>query len=201
MVTQKILYEAPNWNQIFSMLLELSHRVCSSGFKPDVIVGVCRGGWIPARILSDLMENVNLTSVKVEYYLGIGQARSRPVLTQQLSADISGKKVLVVDEVADSGASLTLVTAHVLEQGAQELKTATLYCKPKCSFKPDYCAKTTDSWVVFPWEIKETLREILEANKADPAQTKRELARLSEAGVPQGLIAGFLKEFSELSTC
>jgi hypoxanthine phosphoribosyltransferase len=197
----KVFYEAPSWNKIYSMLLKQSQCVQSSGFKPDVIVGVSRGGWIPARVLSDLLEKTNLSSVKVEYYVGIGQARSKPILTQRLSVDVAGKKVLVVDEVADSGKSLKLAVAHLVEQGADKVRTAVLYCKPASIFKPDYCAKETSSWVVFPWEIKETIREILKINKADPSQSKREISRLAKAGVPQRLITWFLKEFSELSEC
>ena len=164
-------------------------------------MGVCRGGWLPARVLSDLLENPSLASVKVESYLGIRQAKSRPTLAQGLSADIEDKSVLVVDEVADSGRSLKLVVDHVMEQGAREVKTAVLYVKSCCSFKPDFYGAETGCWVVFPWEIKETLREILDAHKADAAQTKAEIARLAGAGVPKRLITRFLEEFSEAKPC
>ena len=196
-----LLYKAPSWNQINIMLLNQSRSIRYSGFKPDLIVGVSRGGWIPARILSDLLENKNLASVKVEFYRGIGEALRGPVLTQPLSVDVSGKKVLVVDEVVDLGKSLRLVLDHVKKQGADDIRTAVLYYKPNCAFKPDYCEEETECWVVFPWEIKETLREILDENKDDPARGRREISRLVESGVPQCLIMCILKEWFELSKC
>jgi uncharacterized protein len=200
-VAEKFGFEAPTWNKIYSMFLDQSRKICESGFKPEVIVGVCRGGWLPARVLSDLLENPSLASVKAESYIGIGKARNQPVLTQVLSADVAGKSVLVVDEVADSGRSLKLVTQHVMEKGAREVKTAVLYVKSCCGFKPDFYGAETGCWVVFPWEIKETLREILDAHKADAAQTEAEIARLAGAGVPKRLITRFLGEFSEAKPC
>jgi uncharacterized protein len=199
--TQKVRFEAPTWNQIYSMLIEQSEKICKSGFKSDVIVGVCRGGWLPARVLSDLLENTQLANVKAEGYVGIGEAKGNPSLTQCLSADVSGKTVLIVDEVADSGRSLKLVTNHVYTQGALEVKTATLYYKRCCPFKPDFYEAETDCWVVFPWEIKETLREILDAHKTDSAKAEAEIQKLADARVPKRLITRFLKEFSEAKIC
>jgi hypoxanthine phosphoribosyltransferase len=183
------------------MLLCQAQKICSSGFKPQIIVGVSRGGWIPARVLSDLLGNANLANVKAESYTGIGKAQSNPTLTQCLSANVSGKKVLVVDEIADSGKSLKLITGHVLEQGAGETKTATLYCKSCCTFKPDFFEKETGCWVVFPWEIRETLREIWGTHKADATQVNVGMAKLAQAGVSNNLLMEFLKEFSEAKTC
>jgi hypoxanthine phosphoribosyltransferase len=167
-LTDEAEYEAPTWNQIYSMLLKQASRIRSSGFKPDVIVGVSRGGWLPARVLSDLLENPNLANVKAEFYVGIGKARKKPSLTQCVSASVKGKRVLVVDEVADSGGSLKLIRDHVLEQGAVEVRTATLYLKPHSVLEPDYCETETSRWIIFPWETKETLR-----NSQAPASPKR----------------------------
>ncbi len=194
-------YEVPSWTQIHRMLLAQAEQICRSGFKPDVIVGVSRGGWLPARVLSDLLENSNLASVKAECYVGIGVARSQPILTQPVSTSVAGKKVLVVDEVADTGRSLKLVVNHIHAEGASEVKVATLYCKPQSKVKPDYHEKETSRWIVFPWELKETVRKIFEANKANAAGVQREISKLAAAGVPKRLINRFLKEFSEAKKC
>ena len=189
-------YEAPTWSQIYRLLLDQANRIKQSGFKPDVIVGVSRGGWFPARVLSDLLENPNLVNVRAESYVSVGEARGAPQLTQCLSASVLGKRVLVVDEVAESGKSLKLVVEHVASRGASEIKTATLYFKPCCSLKPDFYARETDCWVVFPWETKETVRAIYQFHKANPGAVEAELAKLSEAGVSKRLISRFMTEIS-----
>jgi uncharacterized protein len=194
-------YDVPTWNQIYRMLLRQATRIRQRGFKPDVIVGVSRGGWLPARVLSDLLENPNLASVKVECYVGIGEAQNKPKLTQGVSTNVIGKRVLIVDEVADSGGSLQLVKEHVQGQGATQVQTATLYYKPQSTFNPDYYEKETDRWIIFPWETKETVRDIFETHKHNNVSLKKETAKLANAGLPKRLIERFLKEFSEAKSC
>jgi len=200
-MTDKITFEAPSWRQIYSMLIRQSQRICGCGFKPDVIVGISRGGWVPARVLSDLLENANLANVRVECYVGIGESYNQARLAQGVSADVEGKHVLAVDEITDSGRSLQLAVAHLLGQGARQVKTASLFCKPNSAFEPDFCEKQTMSWVVFPWEIKETVRLIHESRKIDPARAEEEFVALAAVGVPKQLITRFLREFSEANTC
>jgi len=189
-------FEAPTWNQIYAMLLRQAEKIRRSGFKPDIIVGVTRGGWIPARVLSDLLEISNLATVGVEFYLGVDETQNKPVLTQSVSASVTGKKALLVDEVTDSGKSLQLAKDHVL-QGAKEVRIATVYAKPFSVTKPDYYEKRTRRWVVFPWDAKETVRKIVE----DKSATTVETGKLVKAGLPKQLVEGFLKEMLEDRKC
>jgi uncharacterized protein len=200
-MTARTKYEVPTWTQIYNLLLNQGHRISCSAFKPDVIVGVSRGGWFPARILSDLLENSNLANVKAECYIGIDESRKLANLTQCVSVDVLGKRVLVVDEVVDSGRSLQLVVSHLMQRGAHEVKTAAIFCKPRSTLKPDFCEKKTERWVVFPWETKETVRGLYESHKTNPAQARKEFSALAAAGVSKRLITRFLREFSEEKIC
>jgi hypoxanthine phosphoribosyltransferase len=193
-------FEVPTWNQIYAMLLSQAEKIRQSGFKPDVIIGVTRGGWIPARVLSDLLEVTDLVTVGVDFYVGVAETKKEPVLTQRVSADVKGKKALLVDEVADTGKSLQLAREHVLQQGATEVRVATVYCKPFSITKPDYYEKQTRSWVVFPWETKETLRKIVEKHR-DKNAVNVEAAKLVKAGLPKQLVAEFLKKVLEAENC
>jgi hypothetical protein len=187
-------FEVPTWNQIYNMLLNLADKIRKNGFKPDIIVGVSRGGWPPARVLSDLMDNPNLANVRAEFYLGVAETKGEPTLTQPVSVDVAGKKVLVVDEIADTGQSLKLVREHIIRQGAEEVKIATVYYKPWSIIKPDYYEKETSCWVVFPWEIKETVHKIVKKCKEKGKPLKDETAKLVKAGVSTELVNRFLKE-------
>jgi hypoxanthine phosphoribosyltransferase len=183
------------------MLIAQADRIRKSGLNPDIIVGVSRGGWLPARVLSDLLENPNLANVKAECYVGIGISRNEATLTQPVSRSVAGKKVLIADDVADTGKSLTLVMAHIQQQGASEVKVATLYCKPNSTVKPDFHEKETSRWIVFPWEIKETVRKIFEAHKTEAVAVRREVSKLAAAGVSKRLVNRFLLEFKEAEPC
>ena len=194
-------FEVPTWNQIYSMLLKLAEKIRKDKFEPDVIVGVSRGGWPPARVLSDLMCNPNLANVRAEFYLGVAETKEEPVLTQPVSIAVAGKKVLVVDEVADTGKSLKLVKEHLIKQGAVEIKIATVYYKPWSIVKPDYYEKETSQWIVFPWEIKETVRKIVKRCREKGKSVEEETARLVKAGVSASLVERFLKEIFEEENC
>jgi len=179
------------------MLLRQAEKIRQSRFKPDIIVGVTRGGWIPARVLSDLLEISSLATVGVEFYLGVAETRKEPVLTQSVSGSVTGKKALLVDDVVDSGKSIRLARERVLQQGAREVRIATVYAKPFSVTKPDYYEKGTRSWVVFPWDTKETVRKIVENKSAIAVET----AKLVKAGLPKQLVEEVLKEVLEDRKC
>jgi hypoxanthine phosphoribosyltransferase len=200
-LASEVRFEAPTWNQIYDMLLSLAERIRKDRFKPDIIVGISRGGWPPARILSDLLSNPNLANVRAEFYLGFSETKDEPSLTQPLSMDVFDKRILIVDEVADTGKSLQLVRQHIVEQGAKELKILTVYYKPWSAVKPDYYSKETSDWIVFPWEIKETIGKILRRSHERGQRAEVEAKKLVEAGVPAQLVERFVKEVTEESDC
>lgn len=194
-------FEVPTWNQIYNMLLNMAERIRKRRLKPDVIVGVSRGGWTPARVLSDLLGNPNLANVKAEFYLGIEEKKGDPILTQSVSANVRDKKVLIVDEVADTGKSLKLVKEHIVDEGAAEVEIATIYYKPWSIIVPDYYEKETKCWIVFPWEIKETVRKILKRCRNKNGSVKKETTKLIEAGISEKLVRRFLSEILEEEHC
>jgi len=147
--------------------------------------------------MSDLLENPEMANVKAEFYLGVAETKGEPVITQPVSMPVSGKKVLVVDDVADTGKSLALVRAHLEEQGASDIKIATIYYKPWSIVTPDWFERKTSHWIVFPWERKETVRRILEKCKkqgVSPVQAKETLVRY---GLDRKLVERFMEEISE----
>ncbi|MEM3464182.1 MAG: phosphoribosyltransferase [Candidatus Bathyarchaeia archaeon] len=194
MTQRELEFEVPKWNQIYKMLIQIAEKIRKDNFKPDVIVGVSRGGWPPARVLSDLLENPNLANVKVEFYVGVAETKGEPTLTQPVSVNVAGKRVLVVDEVADTGKSLKLIREHLQNEGAVEVRIAAVYLKPWSIIKPDYYARETSRWIVFPWEIKETIRKIVKKCKEQGKPVENDMEKLVRAGLSRRLVNHFLKE-------
>jgi uncharacterized protein len=147
-----------NWEATLRYCEELAAE--ARRFKPDMIVGLSRGGLVPARILSDLMEVREIGILGISFYKGVGKTADSPRITQELTMDLKGKRILVVDDVADTGKSLIVAKDYLLRKGAKEIKVATIHFKPKSAFKPDYYAETTTSWVVYPWEQREMEKEL-----------------------------------------
>ncbi len=190
-------FEVPSWEQIYDLLLNLAKKVLKANFMPDLIVGVSRGGWPPARIMSDLLEKPELASVKAEFYLGVDETKSEPIITQPVSASVEGKRVLVVDDVADTGESLRLIKSHLKEQGAKEVKLATIYYKPWSILTPDWYLKETRAWVVFPWERKETVRNIVEKYIAQGKSIDEAKESMIRCGLDRRLVDKFVQEILE----
>jgi uncharacterized protein len=170
------------------MLLSLVRRIKSSGYKPDVIVGVSRGGWPPARIISDLLENSRLANMKVEFYKDIGVRSKKPRITQRVTSEVTGKRVLVVDDVSDTGHSLKVVANHLRRKGTKEFKVCTIYMKPQSIFRPDYYAKTTRKWIIFPWERLEAVRLIARKFDSEKARVSSVIGELKGSGISSELV-------------
>ena len=185
-------YVSPSWDRIYDMLLDLAVRIKESGFQPDLIVGVSRGGWIPGRILSDLLGNAHTANLKIEFYVGIAQTGRKPVVTQPVSEEILNKRVLVVDDVADTGESLLVALEHVRGRDAAEIKTVTIFYKPHSKFKPDFFAETTGHWIIFPWERLETTQLLIEEAKSQPQAHNIVKETLVRCGIGDKTIAALL---------
>lgn len=190
-------FEIPSWEQIYEMLIEVADKIKRNGFEPDVIVGVSRGGWAPARVMSDLLENPELANVRAEFYLGVAETKGEPVITQPVSTSVKGKKVLVMDDVADTGKSLRLVKTHILDEGATDVKIATIYYKPWSVLTPDYYKKKTSLWVIFPWERKETIRNILKKYEQQKKPIEEAKKQLVKSGLNSKLVERFITEILE----
>jgi len=119
-------------------------------YDPDIIVGVARGGLFPAVRLSHLMGDKTLRIIHVKYYKGVNMRMEKPKLLADVGR-LKGK-VLVVDDVADTGTTLEFVVKHIKRKGAKKVKVATIAMKPKSTFKPDFFVFKTDKWIIFPWE-------------------------------------------------
>jgi uncharacterized protein len=149
--------EVLEWADFAGASRELAAMVKQSGFHPDVVIAIARGGLLLAGAISYALGTKNCGSINVEFYTGVDERLREPVLSGPMldAPALAGKKVLVVDDVSDSGHTLALVVAMLrdssLDSSAAEVRTATLYTKPRTVLVPDYTWRETDDWIVFPW--------------------------------------------------
>ncbi len=167
------------WEEVQALIRELALRLAGDGFAPDILVAIGRGGWVPGRLLSDFLGNPNLTEIKVEHYIGTHrQAAAR--IRYPLRADVRGQRVLVVDDVTDTGESLRVALGHIRPQGPAALRTLVLHHKRASPFVPDYFARELVEWrwVIYPWALVEDLTALIGPLRADPANLEALAARL-----------------------
>src|SRR3954465_7454016 len=144
--------EVLTWPLFGDATRSLAQEIADSGFQPDMVLAVARGGLTVAGALAYALAVKNCFAMNVEFYTGVEERLEVPVVlppTLDL-VDIRGLKVLVADDVADTGKTLELVRDVIAEHVA-EARCAVLYQKPWSVIDADYVWRHTDRWINFPW--------------------------------------------------
>jgi len=141
------------FSEIHEMVKNVAEQVKRSGFKPTTIVGLARGGSIPARLMCDFLGITDLISLKVEHWIETGKTKDEATIKYPLKADLSEKKILVLDDITDTGKSLVVSTDYLAKMKPLAMKVATLQYMPESTFKPDYFAEEIKvwTWFIYPW--------------------------------------------------
>ena len=144
--------EILDWELFGQATRSLARAVVASGFEPDIVVAVARGGLLPGGALSYALGTKAVGTLNVEFYTGIDTRLPGPVvLPPLLDTDaFHGLRALIVDDVADTGETLALVR-ELMASHCAEARTAVLYAKPHSIVTPDYVWRRTDRWITFPW--------------------------------------------------
>jgi hypoxanthine phosphoribosyltransferase len=144
--------EVLGWLEFGDASRDLARDVLGSGFIPDFVIAIARGGLLPAGALAYALGTKSCGSLNVEFYSDIETTLPEPILLPPMldNTALIGKNILLVDDVADSGRTLALVVG-MLENVGVIVKTATLYSKPRSVIEPNFFWRKTDRWIVFPW--------------------------------------------------
>ncbi|RLE79491.1 MAG: phosphoribosyltransferase [Thermoprotei archaeon] len=167
-MARKLKLRIISWNEYLGDVILLGEQIENSGFTPQVIVAVARGGLIPARILSDILNVDLIYTVAVKAYSGVSARSKETRILQGLEKHyVAGKEVLVVDDIVDTGETLTAVLNHIRQLGTKTTKTAVPYIKPWSTIMPDYYVRVVNEWIVFPYEMHETIRDLIKRRSTE----------------------------------
>jgi hypoxanthine phosphoribosyltransferase len=130
----------------------MATEIAEDGFRPDIVLAIARGGLTVAGALAYALGVKNCGAMNVEFYTDADEPMDIPVLLPPSLdvVDIAGLRVLIADDVADTGKTLEIVRKEIAEHVA-EARTAVLYLKPWSIITPEYFWATTDKWINFPW--------------------------------------------------
>lgn len=151
------------WQGFGDACRQIAQQIADSGWMPDLIVAIARGGMLPAGAISYALGVKANGAINVEFYTGVGKTMLEPEILEPYMdiSSLEGKRVLIVDDVADSGKTLKLIMDLISEKGLSmggdsakvDARSATIYLKPTSVIKPDYVFKQTDKWINFPWSV------------------------------------------------
>ena len=144
--------EVLTWDLYGRGVRELAQQIANDGFAPDIILGIARGGLIPAGSLGYALSIKNTYLMNVEYYTDVDERLDVPVILPPYLelVDLEHSNVLIVDDVADTGHTLQKVFEYVSGR-VGDSRTAVLYEKSRSVIKCDYVWRRTDLWINFPW--------------------------------------------------
>jgi hypothetical protein len=179
----------------------LAQKITASGKKFDRLVALAKGGWTWSRTLVDYLDIPNLSSTRLKSYTDVNKNSEKIDVIQPLADRITGERILIFDDVADSGRTLDFAKKYMESLGAKSVTIATLCSKPRSICTPDYCAFTTTSWVIFPHEYREFIEQAVKSWCTNKVNSKECRSRLLEIGIPDKQIDHFLpKVLSKVSS-
>jgi len=181
------------YDDIWLLTNELAKKIRDSNLKPEILIGIARGGLVVTRILSDILDIFSVAIIGVGFYDGIKETKKEPILTQELHTDITNKKVLLIDDVSDTGKSFEYAVKYLQSRKMQLLQTAALHYKPHSIFKPDFFIRETASWIVYPWEYMEFTRLFIKQQLGKNANKKTIIQELKNLKIPEIVVAEVLE--------
>lgn len=186
--------EYVSWPRFVRLCGILYGKIHGAGDRPDLIIAITRGGYPPARILADYFGIMDLVGLKIEHYRGPDRLPTA-VVRYPFPADIAGRRVLLVDDVSDSGDTFAAALQHLAARGEPAaLRTAVLHHKQTALMTPDYHAQRIVKWrwITYPWALVEDLTalvERLERPLPDSAALRDHLRRVYGLQLPAGVFA------------
>ncbi len=159
-MTVELKCKLVSWNEVVEMCKKLAAKIEADGYIPQTMVGLARSGFVPSRLLSDLLGVTDLVALKVEHWLDTtGEHREEASIPYKIPLPIEGKRVLVVDDIVDTGKSMNLSVQYLRRFKPAMLKTAVMQYITSSEHVPDYYAVKVEDWTwfVYPWNLYEDL--------------------------------------------
>jgi hypoxanthine phosphoribosyltransferase len=146
--------ETMTWDHLGEGARELAQTIHDDGYRPDIVLAIARGGLLVGGAVAYALGVKNTFAMNVEFYTGVDQRLEMPMILPPIPAlvDFEETQVLVVDDVADTGATLELVKEFCAGK-VGEVRCAVLYEKPQSTVRCDYVWRHTDRWIDFPWSV------------------------------------------------
>ena len=165
-----------SWEKLYKDCVTLSQKAREA--EPDEIVAISRGGVVMGRLLSDFL-SLPMSNISMQSYVGTMQTKE-PEIVAGLTKNITGKTILLVDDVADTGKTFKKAVPYMESLGAKKVYAVAPYVKPHAIFSPDFWIEKIGSWIVFPYEVWE-VQEEMEKMFGNKEKAKEKLLELGTA--------------------
>ena len=181
-MAEPVKAEILTWERVYELARSLAGRIRADRFDPHLLVAIGRGGYTPGRLMADFLHKQELTSFRIVHYDAGGQQREEARVVGALPDRIEDQRILVVDDVNDSGKTLGEAVEAVRGKGASTVRTAVLLEKDTTDHPADYSGGRVEEWrwIVYPWAVIEDLTGFLREMDPRPETVEEAARRLEE---------------------
>jgi hypoxanthine phosphoribosyltransferase len=183
MNSQSFPCQLTSWDEAYQLSRKLASVIKSSGLRPDLVIAIGRGGYVPTRIVFDFLLNSLLTSIKIEHWDIAACKIPEAAVRFPLAVDVQDQSILIIDDVTDTGDTLRAALDYLKSLGAGETKTGVMQHKTTSSIVPDFYADIIKDWrwIIYPWAAHEDLVGFTEKVLSVELATRDQIqARLKE---------------------
>jgi len=144
--------ERMHWSEVGLAARTLAEHILEDDYRPDMLLSIARGGLVVGGALAYALDVKNTFTMNVEFYVGVDERLPVPMILPPVPelVDLDEARVLIADDVADTGRTLALVQDFCAGRVA-ETRVAVLYEKPRSIVRCEYVWRRTDRWIDFPW--------------------------------------------------
>lgn len=173
----KVKTKLVSWEEIVGWARDLSKKIKESNYRPDVVVAIARGGFVPARLVCDFLMIENLVSIQSQHWTEAAKVEEKAIIKYPFKLDLSNSKVLIVDDIVDTGDSVLLAKEFIRKNwNVSDIRVAVLqWISPVAKFKPDYYSVEVREWVWFqyPWTRLEDTYQFLKRVLGEEGKYKK----------------------------
>jgi len=164
-----------SWQQLHQDCFKLSQRILKKNLHFDRIVCISRGGLVVTRIFSDFLD-LPISNFTIVSYTSVG-ITGIPKITDELSINIKNERILLIDEIVDHGTTLKKAITYLKKHSPKQITILAPYIKSWSQPKPSFWQVKSDKWVIFPYEVKETVDDLTKIFKKQ-GKTKTEINKI-----------------------
>lgn len=189
-----IQYEYLSWAELGNITTRLATQILSDKRQFDRVIALATGGHTMSKAIKDYLDIQKISSLQISFYASIGKTKPAPIITQSVATNIEGESILLFDDVNDSGRTISVAKQYLSMRGVKNICVATLVSKSKTESPSDYSGYTSDNWIIFPDEVRETITSLSSKWKEQKLTPSEIQERLKQIGFSSSDLA-LIKEF------
>ena len=179
-----------SWRSLHTSTYKLAEKIIKSGEQFDLIVGIARGGLTISHMLSDFLNGLPIATFTVASYHDLKQLDTAEI-SFKIGNRLHDKRVLLVDNVSDTGKTFIRGITYLKELDCPMIKTASPYIKAWTKFVPDYYVISTKKWIIYPFDIKENIDILVRKYKEKKITETQIRKKLMQLKLPKEYISRF----------